>query len=372
METADVIVAGGGIIGLSVALELARGGFRVRVLEKGRAMSEASWAAAGMLAVEDPAHPAELAELSQLSIRLYPEFLSLIERLSGRAVPLRTQATVMTSEVGGGFHHRDTATGYAITAHQAEERIPGLVTEGRSFLCFEEASLDPRDLCVALPLAAAAAGVALQEDTEVVAVSSHGGSVEVQTQRGTLSAGDFVNCCGAWAGGVQHLDLQHQPATTVEPRKGQMFTVQLPPPPDLKCVLRSPDVYLVPRGAGQIVVGATVERVGFDRRVEAAVVEGLLAHAVELWPPIASGTVVERWSGLRPGTDDELPLIGSAGRPHCWVATGHFRNGILLAPATGLIVRQLLEGKLPEVSLDAFVPGRAALGVSDKIRSAAL
>ena len=100
VETADVIVGGGGIIGLSVALELARNGFRVRVLEKGRAMAEASWAAAGMLSADDPEHPAELVQLAALSIRLYPEYLSPVERLSGRAVPVRTQAALVTSADG--------------------------------------------------------------------------------------------------------------------------------------------------------------------------------------------------------------------------------------------------------------------------------
>ncbi len=139
-----------------------------------------------------------------------------------------------------------------------------------------------------------------------------------------------------------------------------MLKVRLQPPLELAYVLRSPDVYMVPRGEGQIVIGATVERAGFDRRVEPSVVERLHAKAAELWPPIASAPVVESWSGLRPGTQDGLPMIGSAGRPHCWVATGHFRNGILLAPATGLIVRQLLQGSRPEASLAAFVPGRAS------------
>src|SRR6202012_4399523 len=94
------------------------------------------------------------------------------------------------------------------------------------------------------------------------------------------------------------------------------------------------------------------------RRVDPPVVERLQAGAAEMWPPIGSGAVVEGWSGLRPGTPDELPLIGSAGLAHCWVATGHFRNGILLAPATGLIVRQLLQSEPPKVSLGAFLPGR--------------
>ena len=358
METVDVIVGGGGIIGLSAALELARNGYRVRVLEKGRAMSEASWAAAGMLSGNDPDHPAELAQLARLSMRLYPEYLSVVEGLSGRAVPVRTQATIVTTRIGSEFHPNETKVCPALSVQEAERRIPGLATDGRSFCWMEELSLNPRDLCAALPLAAAAAGVELQQETEVLAVTSRDSAVEVKTQRGTVGGGAFVNCCGAWAGGVRHSGLERAPAAAVEPRKGQMLAVRVPPPLELQYVLRSPEIYLVPRGEGLIAIGATVERAGFDRRVDPLVVAQLRAQASELWPPMVSAPVVESWSGLRPGTPDELPLIGSAGVPRCWMATGHFRNGILLAPATAVIVRQLLQGSTPEVSLDAFLPGR--------------
>jgi glycine oxidase len=358
VESVDVIVGGGGIIGLSAALELARNGFRVRVIEKGRAMSEASWAAAGMLSANDPDHPTELAQLASLSIRLYPEYLSVIEGLSGRAVPVRTQATLVTSRIGSEFHPNETKVCPALSVQEAERRVPGLATDGRYFCWMEEPSLNPRDLCAALPLAAAAAGVELQQETEVLAVTSRDRTVEVKTQSGMVSGGAFVNCCGAWAGGVRHSGLERAPAAAVEPRKGQMLAVRVPPPLDLQYVLRSPEIYLVPRGEGLIAIGATVERAGFDRRVDPLVVEQLRAQASELWPPMVSAPVVESWSGLRPGTPDELPLIGSAGEPHCWMATGHFRNGILLAPATAVIVRQLLQGSTPEVSLAAFLPGR--------------
>ena len=359
MDTVDVIVGGAGIIGLSAALELARNGFRVRVIEKGRAMSEASWAAAGMLSANDPDHPAELAQLAALSIRLYPEYLSVVEGLSGRAVPVRTQGTLVTSQIGSEFHPNETKVCPALSVLEAERRIPGLAGQGRRSFCWmEEPSLNPRDLCAALPLAAAAAGVELQQETEVLAVSSRDSAVEVKTQSGTVSGGAFVNCCGAWAGGVRYSGLERAPAAAVEPRKGQMLAVRVPPPLDLQYVLRSPEIYLVPRGEGLIAIGATVERAGFDRRVDPLVVEQLRAQASELWPPMVSAPVVETWSGLRPGTPDELPLIGSAGVPHCWIATGHFRNGILLAPATAVIVRQLLQGSRPEVSLAALLPGR--------------
>jgi glycine oxidase len=350
VETAEVIVAGGGIIGLSTALELARNGFRVRVLEKGRVMAEASWAAAGMLSPRDPAHPWELAKLAELSFALYPEYLSTVEGLSGRPVRLRTQAAISTDDEDG--------TGVTMSAQEAQRRVPGLATEGRSFHWVEEVSLDPRDLCAALPLALTAAGGVVQEGTEVLSVRSHADSVEIVTARGTVSGDAFVNCSGAWSAGIQHSDLQRPPAAGVEPWKGQIFTVRVEPPLDLAYVLRSPEVYLVPRGGGQIVIGATVERVGFDRRVDPLTIRRLQAQAAELWPPIASAPVVESWTGLRPGTSDGLPMMGSAGSPHCWVATGHFRNGILLAPATGLIVRQLLQGSPPAVGLEAFAPGR--------------
>ncbi len=353
VQTAEVIVAGGGIIGLSVALELARSGRSVHVVERGQVMAEASWAAAGMLAEEDPENPEQLAALATLSRRLYPAFLHLLEELSGQAVPLRTRGTLAASRA---FRCADTATRYPISADEAAKRVPGLATKERSFLWLAEASLDPRDLCLALPLATAAAGVKVHAATEVLSVTSREASghplVEVETTNGTLGADAFVNCCGAWSGRLQRV------AESVRPWKGQLHTVRLQPPLDLPYVLRTPEVYMVPRGNGLVVVGATLERVGFNREIEPTADAWLRALSAELWPPIASAPIVDRWTGLRPGTTDGLPLIGSAGEPGCWVATGHFRNGILLAPATALVVRQLLEGREPEVSLEAFAPGR--------------
>ena len=345
------------MIGLSAALELAKSGRRVRVLEKGRAMAEASWAAAGMLAAHDPELPPALVELAELSIGLYPEYLRALERLSGQRIPLRTHTAIVAGGEGGGAFH-GIQVGHPLSAVEAARKVHGLVTKRRSFLLLEEASLDPRDLCTALPAAARAAGVELVEDTEVLAVRSEADSVEVTTQRGSLRAGAFVNCCGAWSGKVEHAGLDRSPAALVEPWKGQMHTVRLPRPLQLSCVLRTPEVYLVPRGDGLVVVGATVERVGFDREVEPTALAWLRALSADLWPPIASAPVVDIWTGLRPGTRDGLPLIGGAGQPHCWVATGHFRNGILLAPATAVIVRQLLDGETPAVKLSSFLPGR--------------
>ena len=328
-------------------------GFKVRVLEKGRAMAEASWAAAGMLAANDPDHPAALTAMAKLSAQLYPDYLRSVEELSGCRVPLRTRATLLAGPASEGGRRDD-----AIEAKEASRRVPGLSTEGRRFWWMEEASLDPRDLCLALPAAVIAAGADLQLETAVLAVNSQGNSVAVRTSAETLYGRAFVNCCGAWAGQVRYSGLGDQPAALVEPRKGQMLTVQLPEPLDLLCVVRTPEIYLVPRGGGRVVIGATVERAGFDRKLDPEALARLQGLAAEVWPPIASATVAESWSGLRPGTPDELPLIGNAGIAGCWVATGHFRNGILLAPATALLVRQLIEGAKPAIDLAAFAPGR--------------
>jgi glycine oxidase len=367
----DIVIGGGGIIGLSAALELQRSGFRVKVLERGCLMSEASWAAAGMLAGEDPENPEELAPLAALSSRLYPEYLSRVERSSRHSVPLRTRRTLQGTRPNAGFrlgfHLKASPTRRSMDAEEAARRIPGLLPGSRSFLWLEEASLDPRDLCLALPAAASAAGVVLEEKVEVLAVDGTAGSVEIATSAGKLSAGAFLNCCGAWAGTVntsspisRRSGESSLEAETVEPRKGQMVTVRLPASTKLAHVLRTPDVYLVPRGDGRVVVGATIERVGFDRQVEAAAGERLLAQAAALWPPVASAPIIDRWAGLRPGTGDGLPLIGGSEVPNCWLATGHFRNGILLAPATALVMRQLIEGSAPEIALDSFSVKRLA------------
>jgi glycine oxidase len=342
-------------------MELSACGLRVQVLEKGRVMSEASWAAAGMLAAEDPENPIELDALAGLSIQLYPSYLSNIENASGHAVPLRTRHTLQATRPAEHFECAQTASRKPISAEEAESRIPGLTSTGRSLLWIEEASLDPRDLCRALPIAATSRGVIVTEGAEVVAVVPHPNAVSIQTTKETLSAGAFVNCCGAWSAGISNpqsslLNLD------VEPRSGQMLLLQTHGQADLSQTLRTPDFYLVPRGNGRIVLGATVERTGFERKITHNAAEHLIALADELWPAVKLCTVEDHWAGLRPGTRDNLPILGRTGAPdttdHCWIATGHFRNGILLAPATAQVMRQLIMGQTPAVSLARMSPQR--------------
>ncbi|HTZ89654.1 MAG TPA: FAD-dependent oxidoreductase [Alloacidobacterium sp.] len=346
MSTADVLIAGAGIIGLSTALELAGRGLRVTVLERGHAMTEASWAAAGMLAAHDPDNPLTLHPLSDLSIALYPAYLNTVESLSGLQIPLRTGHTLQGSAPSHTFN-------YALSPSEIAARVPDLNPGSRSFLWLDEHSFDPRDLCAALPKAASAAGISLIEQSPVTAVRGKASGVEVTTPQSAWSAAYFINCCGAWAGSISSL-----PA--IEPRKGQMVTVKLPPHRRLDYVIRTPELYLVPRGDGRIVIGASVERAGFDKSVQETTIQTQLAEAALLWPPVREAQIVESWAGLRPGSADGLPVLGACGEQNCWIASGHFRNGILLAPATARVMYELIAGLQPDVDLSPFRCNRFA------------
>jgi glycine oxidase len=355
VETADVAIAGAGIIGLSLALDLASRGLKVVVLDRGRAMAESSWAAAGMLAATDPENSPALDPLARFSLARYPDYLNHIEQLSGRKVPLRSAPTLQAIAA-------DTPTdaikaARKLTPAELRALAPGLSFTDRTFLQLDEQSLDPRDLCAALPLAAVTAGVSLREYSPVISIDAEAARVTLQTAAAPIAAAHFVNCAGAWAESpaLGRLPPGHP---RVAPAKGQIALVRLRGPESLNVVLRTPEIYLVPRGDGRIVVGATVEQAGYDKTVHPHAIAALLKAAAELWPPIAHAELLDTWAGLRPASSDELPLIGPSGSPNCWIATGHFRNGILLAPGTARALSQLIRGECPEIDLTPFDPAR--------------
>jgi glycine oxidase len=348
MSHADAAIAGAGIIGLAAALELASAGRRVTVFERGQAMRESSWAAAGMLAAADPENPETLRPLSRLSISLYPEFLAKVERLSGKAIPIRSTQTLQGA-------HALPAGMEQLSEKAVQAIAPGVQPGGLKFFLLDEQSLDPRDIARALPDATRAAGVALLEDTAVTGITAAPAAVRIQTTRGEWTADYFINACGAWAAPLADVPIA--------PRKGQMLLVHSPEP--LAVTLRTPHLYLVPRGDGRIIIGATVENAGYDKHICPAAIAALRNAAAELWPPIREARILDTWAGLRPATSDSLPVIGrdDAGPPRCWLALGHFRNGIMLAPGTARLLRQMVLDEPLSIDPAGFSAARFATSV---------
>lgn len=343
MERCDVAIAGAGIIGLTTALELAANGRKVTVFDKGEAMSEASRAAAGMLAGTDPENPAELRELARLSLSLYPEFLERVQTLAGKEIPIRTRSTLQ------GLYAAPSGA-RTLSEFEVLDRAPRARANGWQFVLLAETSFDAWDLAEALPSAVRAAGIELCEHTPVVDAHCDGHGAEVVTASGTFSAGAFLNATGAWAPGLE-------PTLPVMPRKGHMLTAELPGPVQLDCVLRTPQVYIVPRGGNRYTIGSTLEDAGFDRTVDPVRIHDLFNRAADLWPPLRDASIAETWVGFRPGSGDGLPIIDQTGENR-WVGTGHFRNGIMLGPGTSRVLSQWILGGDPEIDLSAFRLGR--------------
>lgn len=345
MLQTDIAIAGAGIIGLAAALELASTGAHVTVFERGNAMRESSWAAAGMLAASDPENPPELRALSSFSLSLYAEFLGKVERLSGKQVPLFNRPSLQGV-------HALPPNADRLSVETVQALAPGLQPNGLSFFRLEEQSLDPRDLAAALPEAVRAAGVTILEQTAVTAIESQSGSTRIQTTADTWTTGNFINACGAWA-----TELSGIP---ISPRKGQILLVEHPETyagQHLTAIIRTPHIYLVPRPNQRVLVGATVEHAGYDKQVAPSAIAALRQAASEFWPPILHARQADAWSGLRPASPDSLPVIGSHA-PHSWLALGHFRNGILLAPGTARLLRQMILGEPLSIDAHAFRPNR--------------
>lgn len=346
MKVWDVIISGAGIIGVSLALELRERGADVLVLDSGEPGQEASSAAAGMLSAVDPETPAHLQPLTRASADLYPAFVEKAERLSGIKTDFRTGAIALFVTPSMPRHHRPLA------AAELKSLEPALRAGGCSaYFVANENSVDPALLMQATLQAARARGAEIRGHTAVCAMDSARDEVRVKTNGDNFVARAGVNCQGAWAG------------APVRPRKGQMLYLQPQEPDLLRYVVRAPEAYLVPRSSGKILVGATVEDIGYDKTVVPEAVQQLHANAARFVPVLASAAVVSSWAGLRPGTPDDLPILGKT-KSGVFVATGHFRNGILLAPITAQIMADMITGKRVTVDISAFAPDRFGLATN--------
>jgi glycine oxidase len=371
--TDDLVVVGGGIIGMSIAWRCATRGMSVRVVDPAPGAG-ASHAAAGMLAPVTELHYGEedLLRLNLQSARRYPAFVAELEDAAGTSVGYRTEGTLAVAldlddrAVLTDLQAFQTSLGLdveALTAREARRLEPMLDPGIRGALHVRsDHSVDNRRLMTALLAAAEGVGVQLVKQRVDELIRGDDRVLGVRAARTDHRATTVVIAAGSWSGSLAGLEDGLLPP--VRPVKGQIMRLRTPPAygtvltRTVRGFVRGSGVYLVPRSDGEIVVGATVEERGFDDAVTAGAVYELLRDALELVPAVTELTVAEIGAGLRPGSPDNAPLIGPTSVPGLALATGHFRNGVLLAPVTADLVADLITtGSLPEAAA-AFAPSR--------------
>ncbi len=388
----DVVIVGGGIIGMAIAWRACQRGMKVTVLERDMAGQATSSVAAGMLApvveVEFGDAGRRLLELGLRSAEMWSTFASELEADTGASVGLMGTGTLLVARDDDDARELERqlvfrqSLGLAVERlrpSEAREREPALAPTVRLALeAPEDHSVDPRRVVSALRTACESAGVELREHTPVarIELDAVGARITGVALRGGehLAAGQVVLAAGPWSGQIEGLPVGA--GVPVRPVKGQILRLRDPAGPGLlRRVLRFGGGYLVPREDGRYVLGATVEERGFELAATAGGVYELLRDAHELVPGISELEVEELSVGLRPGTPDNGPAIGPASVQGLIWATGHYRNGILLAPLTAQLVGDLLSGdggQEPDPLLHACAPERFMAGAASRRETATL
>jgi glycine oxidase len=367
----DVLVVGGGVIGLAIAREAARAGMTVRLLDRGAPGGEASGASAGILSAQLEAHhPGPILPLAFVSRALYPSLVAALLEETGVDVDLRLDgALIVARGAAAAFELERTFAfqrGQGLPVERLDaaalRRVEPAITEAAvlGLRLPDEASLDPVALVRALVLAAGRAGADIRTPAEVAALSVSGGRVDgVMTADGTAHpAGQVVVAAGAWAGTLTGPGIARVPS---EPVRGQIVAFEAPGL--IRHVLSGGTCYLVPRSDGRVLAGSTMEHAGFDRRVTAEGLAHLAAAALALVPGLAPTSFHRAWAGLRPGAPDGLPVIGPAATGGLLYAYGHLRNGIVLTPLTARAIVGMLRGggaPVEGIDLAPFSPLRFA------------
>jgi glycine oxidase len=367
----DAIFVGGGVIGLASAWRAAARGARVCVLERDRPAAGATGVAAGMLAPVGEAlwGEEELLALNLDSLRRWPAFARELEdeaeleiafsRCGALHVALdRDEAEELRRRHE--FHRDLGLESEWLRGRECRDLEPGLATAVRAGAHVPgEAGVDPRRVVAALLAALEGRGVCVHSGADVIRAEHASGSWRLDTaDRGSFGGESVVVAAGCWSGQAQWMLAGKPP---VRPVKGEILTLRgSAGEPVCERIVAGERVYMVPRADGRLVVGATVEERGFDTTVTAGGIHELLREAYRLIPEIAELELVEATAGLRPGTPDNAPLIGPGAEEGLLIATGHFRNGVLQAPATADCVAALLAGEAPPIDLLRFSPQRFA------------
>ena len=364
----DVAIVGAGLIGCGIAYELAKRGATVTVYDRAEPARAASWAGAGMLAPysEEVADPAMLA-LCDASLRAYPAFVSELHERTGVDAQLRHEGTLHVAFDAATANARDAqcaafrrngadAAVLDRTAALAREPMLGGDIRGAVYVA-NEAHVDNRRLGRALVAACTDAGVRFERVTELAIEADARRVRGLRTERGFAATGAVVNAAGAWAGELAGIPAAARVA--VRPVAGEMLALAVPKG-FTRGLVWSNHVYLVPRDDGRLLIGATSVERDFDVRVTARGVHALLDEALRIAPALGAFAVVETWAGLRPASHDGRPYLGATAIDGYFVATGHYRNGILLTPITALAVAAVIAGEGPPLTLAAFDPRRGA------------
>ncbi len=352
-EPPDVAIVGAGLIGLSIAFELASRGATVRVYDTAEPAHGASWAGAGMLApLTETITDEDVRDLCEASLRAYPTFAREVAAKSGIDPHLRLNGLLYAAFSNVEFEALRTRgrmlqqRGYAVRVLDHRETIESEPVFGKrvvgAILMENEGHVDNRRLGRALSTACLALGVAIHAPVRHVEVRhDERKALGVATDDGFFAAGAVINAAGAWAARVAGLPKECVPP--VFPIKGQMLALAVPAALIRRAVW-VPGAYLVPRDDGRLLIGATVEECGFDVRVTAAGIRALLDAALSAVPALNDFALTETWAGLRPASADRKPFIGPTPLERYYLATGHFRNGILLAPATATLIADAVSG----------------------------
>jgi glycine oxidase len=367
----DAIIIGGGIIGCAIAYRLAQEKLSVVVVERGQPGCEASSAGAGILAPHAEAdRPDAFFNLCVKSRALYGPLTDQLRTETGIDVEYRPSGLLYAafteedeSELRERYHwqkEHKLPVG-KLTASEAQAYEPHLSTKVREALYFaEDGQVDNTRLTAALTIAAAKRGVHFINGYPVLRVIVHNGTaVGVELPHERLIARWIINAAGSWSGLI---DTKLAYAVPVHPVRGQIVAIHVPSTrygrPIFRHVVYSPRGYMVPRVNDRILIGSTMENAGYDKSVTVEGMERLLRLALEISPDIAGGVFREAWAGLRPCTEDGLPVLGSGEIQGLIFATGHCRNGILLAPITAQLISEIILYGKPSMPIDAFAPER--------------
>ena len=357
----DVLIAGGGVIGLSVAWELARQGVSVLVVDQSRTGQEASWAGAGMLPPGNPEHatPGE-SSLRALSCSVWPDWTNRLREVTGIDNGYCNSGGLqlsLTGDVRDGlrFWGEEGVATRGVSGRELLTLEPRLGSEFQSACFLPEMCQvrNPRHL-KAIIAACLASGVEFLDGTPVTGWDiEQGRVVAAKTPGGHIQAGQFVITAGAWS---KPLLENSGCSLPIEPVRGQIALLRTQPGLITR-ILEIGSRYLVPRSDGRVIVGSTEERVGFTKGNTASGIQGLLQLATRVVPELADAELERCWSGLRPGLQNGLPVIGAVPQTeNLFVAAGHFRSGLQNSPGTGVLLSEMILGREPSISMEPFIP----------------